>query len=363
MPSVPRSRRGVAAFYGLIWGIPVYTLRVLDKGSRVRKYTSHAEVSLTEVLLRYVASRDAGSAMRRKVAVIVDAPAAVPQDVVEKLDIGVVALHAIVDGQDYLETEVNMDWLLSRLKQKGEVPTTSAPSIGEVLQAYEWAAERAESAISIHMSSVFSKGYEAALEARKLALEKYPHMQIEVVDSRTVEAGELPIAVEAATLAMEGAGFDEVVKETYRVRDAMCALFCFETLFYRDKGGRIFKAKPWAEAEESSGTGFKAMIEVDHSTGGTVNLVSRARAKKQLMRRMVQIAGERVDGRRLRGAIVHVNAAQDAACLEHMLRDELQCESLYVSHGRAATAIQNGEGFVTFGFHAADWARPGISCV
>ena len=291
--------------------------------------------------------------MKRKVAVIVDAPAAVPQAVVEQLDMGIVPLHAIVDGVDYLETDVDMEWLLERLRRKGEVPTTSAPSIGEVLAAYEWAAQRAESAISIHMTSVFSKGYGAALEARKLALEKYPQMQIEVIDSRTVEAGELPIAVAAATLALEGAEFDDVVKKAYEVRDAMCALFCFETLFFRDKGGRIFKAKPWAEAEENSGAGFKAMIEVDHSTGGTVNLVSRARAKKQLVRKMVQIAAERLDGRALRGAIVHVNAAQDAACLERMLRDELKCDSLYVSHGRAVTAVQNGEGFITFGFHAA----------
>lgn len=291
--------------------------------------------------------------MRRKVAVIVDAPAAVPQELVKSLDIGIVPLHAIVDGRDYLETEVDMDWLLSRLRQKGEVPTTSAPSIGEVFQAYEWAAERAESAISIHMTSVFSKGYEAALEARKLALEKHPGMQIEVIDSRTVEAGEMPIAIEAATLALEGAGFDDVVKKAYEVRDGICALFCFETLFYRDKGGRIFKAKPWADSEGNGGAGFKAMIEVDNSTGGTVSLVSRARAKKQLVRKMVQIASERVDGKRLRGAIVHVNAAQDAACLERMLRDELQCDDVQVSHGRAVTAIQNGEGFVTFGFHVA----------
>jgi DegV family protein with EDD domain len=292
--------------------------------------------------------------MSRKVAVIVDAPAAVPQDVVDRLDIGVVPLHAIVDGRDYLETEVDMDWLLTRLRQRGEVPTSSAPSIGEMLQAYEWAAERADAAVSIHMTSVFSKGYGAALEARKLALEKHPGMQIEVVDSRTVEAGEMPIALEAAELAMAGASFDEVVSGAYRVRDAICALFCFETLFYRDKGGRIFKAKPWAEAEESSGTGFRAMIEVDHSTDGTVNLVSRARSKKQLERKMVQMAAERVAGRKLRGAIVHINAAEDAACLERMLRDEVQCDSLYVSHGRAVTAIQNGEGFVTFGFHAVN---------
>ncbi len=289
--------------------------------------------------------------MRRKVAVIVDAPAAVPQEVVDRLDIGIVPLHAIIDGKDYLETDVDMDWLLSRLREKGEVPTTSAPSIGEILKAYDWAAERADSAISIHMTSRFSKGYEAALEARRLALERHPGMQIEVIDSETVEAGEMPIAIDAADLAMQGAGFDEVVQKAYQVRDALCSLYCFETLFYRDKGGRIFKAKPWAEAEGNNGTGFKAMIEVDHSTGGTVNLVSRSRAKKQLVKMMVQLAVERANGRALRGAIVHLNAPQDAACLERMLREELVCESLHVSHGRAVTAIQNGEGFVTFGFY------------
>ncbi|MCK9357002.1 MAG: DegV family protein [Dehalococcoidia bacterium] len=290
--------------------------------------------------------------MKRKVAVIVDAPAAVPQDLVDRFEIGIVPLHAIVDGKDYLETEVDIEWLLKRLREKGDVPTTSAPSVGEILRAYDWAADRADSAISIHMTSVFSKGYDAALEARKLALEKHPDMKIEVVDSCTVEAGEMPIAIESATLAAAGAGFDEVVKKAYDVRDSICALFCFDTLFFRDKGGRIFKAKPWAQAEGNHGAGFKAMIEVDHSTGGTVQLVSRAKAKKQLLQKMVRIAAERTNGTSLYGAVVHMNAAQDAGNLEQMLRDELQVEALHVSQGRAVTAIQNGEGFVTFGFHA-----------
>jgi DegV family protein with EDD domain len=290
--------------------------------------------------------------VKRKVAVIVDAPAAVSQELVDRYDIGIVPLHAIIDGKDYLETDVNIDWLLNRLRAKGEVPTTSAPSVGEILRVYEWAAERAESAISIHMTSVFSKGYGAALEARKLALENHPEMKIEVIDSCTVEAGETPIAIEAAELAAAGAGFDEVVKKAYEVRDSMCALYCFDTLFFRDKGGRIFKAKPWAQAEGNHGAGFKAMIEVDHSTGGTVQLVSRAKSKKQLLQKMANIAAERTNGKGLYGAIVHMSALQDAGCLEKMLRAELQVETLHVSQGRAVTAIQNGEGFVTFGFHA-----------
>ena len=289
--------------------------------------------------------------MKRKVAVIVDAPAAVPQDLVDLYDIGVVPLHAIIQGKDCLETEVNIDWLVDLLRRKVEVPTTSAPSVGEFLMAYERAASVAESAISIHMTSVFSQGYGAALEARKLALEKYPDMQIEVIDSRTVEAGEMPIAIEAAKLAMEGAGFDEVVAKAYAVRDSMCALFCFETLFFRDKGGRVFKAKPWAEAEGNHGVGFRAMIEVDYSTGGTVQLVSRSKAKKQLLQKMAQIAIEKVGECTMSGALVHVNALQDAEYVRDMVAEKVECNPVPISQGRAVTAIQNGEGFVTFGFH------------
>jgi DegV family protein with EDD domain len=289
--------------------------------------------------------------MRRKVAVIVDAPAAVPQELVDGLDIGIVPLYAIVDGQDYPETEVDMDWLIKRLEQRVNVPTTSASSIADFVKAYEWAAERAESAVSIHMTSKFTKTYENALSARKMILEKYPEMRIEAVDAETVEAGEMPMAIAAARLAADGADFDDVVRKVHEVRDATCSLYCFESLFFRDKGGRIFKAKPWAESENNGGAGFKAMIEVDHSTGGTVSLVTRARAKKQLISKMAAIAAEKVGDGKLSGAIVHVRAEQDVQCLKSLLEETVDIQELVVSHGRAVTAIQNGLGFVTFGFH------------
>ena len=73
------------------------------------------------------------------------------------------------------------------------------PSAGETLEAYQRVARTSGAVISIHMTSVFSKGYEAALEARRIALEKLPGTRIEVVDSQTVEAGEMPIAIEAAS--------------------------------------------------------------------------------------------------------------------------------------------------------------------
>lgn len=286
----------------------------------------------------------------KKVGVVVDAPAAIPAAIAREYEIAIVPLHAIVDGEDYLETEVDMQWLYRRLRETESVPTTSFPSPGEFLVAYRRVAEGAESIVSIHMTSMFSKGYEAALEARRVLGKELPNVRVEVIDSRTVEAGEMPIAVEAARAAKEGRDFEEVVELARGIQANMNALYAFETLFYRDKGGRIFKAKPWAEAEVRSG-GFRAMIEVDASTGGTVSLVARARTKKRMMGKMVEIAEDRMGDRKVRAAIVHANVPQQAEELKELVLSRLRCEEIHVSEALAVTAIQNGEGFISFAFH------------
>ncbi len=289
--------------------------------------------------------------MERRVAVIADGTAAVPPCLRNRYDIGVLPLHVIVDGRDYLETDVDMSWLLERLRRQADLPTTSAPSVGEALRTYQYAAERGWAAVSIHLTSAFSKSYESGLLARALAMEKHPEMQIEVVDSHTAEAGELAIAAAAARLADQGAGFDDVVRKVYEIRDALCNLYCFETLFYRDKGGRIFKAKPWAEAEHQRGTGLKALIEVDHASGGSMQPVCRARTKRQLLNKIVEIARERAGAHSVTAAIVHVNADEEAELLAAMIKGNLLCETVDIAHASAASSVHGGDGFVTCAFY------------
>jgi len=292
-----------------------------------------------------------GEEMKRKVAIVTDASAAVPPELIRSYDIGIVSLHVIVDGRDYLETEMNMDSLYERLRQKGEVPATSAPSVGEVLKAYERAASVAGAIVSIHLTSVFSATYNSAVEAAKQAVESHPGLSIRVIDSCTVEAGEGLLAIEAASLAASGADLDDVVKKVCDVRKRLCSLYAFETLFFRDRGGRIYKAKPWAIAEEHSGPGFKNLIQVDESTGGTVSRAGRATTKRKLLENAVEMAKARLAGDRLRGSIVHANAPADAAYLKVMVETELRCDALFVSEGLAASAVQNGEGFISFAFY------------
>jgi len=288
----------------------------------------------------------------KKVAIVTDSVAAIPREMAEKYNITTVPFHTIVDGKDYLDTEIDMKWLYNRLKEKDNLPTTSFPSTGEFLQAYQKLAQSSEAILHISMTSAFTKGYEAAVEAKKIAREKLAKTKIEVIDSYTIEAGELLIVTEAAKTAKEDKDLDEIIKLLNELIPKINLLQATNTLFYRHKGGRIFQAKSWAEAEPS--TSFKAILEVDASTGGITKPTARAKTKKQIVEKMVDIAKERIRNKKLHAAIVHTNVLEEAVKLKEMLLSQCPCDELYINEAAAASAVHNGEGLISFGFYSSD---------
>ena len=287
-----------------------------------------------------------------KVAIMTDSVAAIPKEMAEKYGITTVPFHTIIDGKDYLDTEIDMKWLYNRLKEKDNLPTTSFPSAGEFFQAYQQLAQSSEAILYISMTSAFTKGYEAAIEAKKMAQEKLPKKRIEVIDSYTVEAGELLIVTEAARAAKEDKDLDEVVKLVNEVIPKINLLQATDTLFYRDKGGRIFQAKSWAKAEVS--TSFKAILEVDASTGGITKPIARAKTKTQIMEKMVDIAKERIGNKKVHATIVHTNVLVEAEKLKEMLLSQCHCDELYINEAAGVSAVHNGEGLISFGFYGSD---------
>ena len=288
----------------------------------------------------------------KKVAIMTDSVAAIPKEIAEEYGITMVPFHTIVDGKDYLDTEIDMKWLWARLKEKDNLPTTSFPSVGEFFQAYQQLAQSSEAILYISMTSAFTKGYEAAVEAKEIAGGKLPKTKIEVIDSYTVEAGELLLVIEAARAAKEDKDLDEIVKLVNAVIAKINLLEATDTLLYRDKGGRIFQAKSWAEAELS--TSFKAILEVDASTGGITKPIARAKTKTQIMNKMVDIAKERLESKKLHAAIVHANVPEQAEELKEMLFSQCHCVELYISQVPPVVAVHNGEGYISFGFYGSD---------
>jgi len=287
----------------------------------------------------------------RKLAIMTDTATSIPQGMAREYGIEVIPVYVIMDGKSYIETEIDMDELYARLNQRENVPTTSFPSVGEFLQAYQKISQRAGSILYISAGSRFSGLYKAAIGAKELAREKLPQTRIEIVDSQTLCCSELFIVLEAARAARQGKSLDEVIQIVNHMIPRVTELSARDTLFYLDKGGRIFEAKSWAEAE--SKLTFRAILEADASTGGVIKPVARAKTKTEIMQRMVDIAKERTGNKRLHAAIAHANVPDQAEQLRKMVLAQFQCDESYVIQVSPATAIHNGQGLIDFGFYSS----------
>jgi len=235
------------------------------------------------------------------------------------------------------------------LDTKENLPKTSTANVEEILRFFTELSREAGSILHICMSSVFSPQYHNALKAKELAGEKLPGKRIEVVDSRAIGIGVHLVAIAAAKAAAQGKNMDQVLGLVNRLIPHMTTLAARDTLFYYDKGGRIFEARTWAEAEAASS--FRSIVEVDASTGGTVKPIARAKTVAQIMDKLVEITKERSNGNKLHGAIGYTRGAADRAeKLRDMLLSELEFDWLYVAEEGASVAVHNGKGLIDYTF-------------
>ena len=254
----------------------------------------------------------------------------------------------IIDGETYLDTEIDMDDLYARLDGKENLPKTSTANVAEFAQFFIDLARNTEAILHISMSSVFSGHHNAALQGRELAMEKLSNTRIEIVDSLTMGTGVALIAIQAARAAAQGKSMDDVMKLVASIIPQMKLFLARDTLFYQAEGGRIFEAKTWAEAEQA--TSFRSITEVDSSTGGALRPVARAKTVAQIMEKLVEITREKGQGSKLVGVIGHTRALERAEKLREMLRADLDFDWLEIAEESASAAIHTGKGLIGYGF-------------
>jgi len=255
----------------------------------------------------------------------------------------------IMDGKTYLDTEIDIEELYNRLDTRENLPKTSMANAEDFLSFFTETSRSTDNLVHICMSSVFSPQYKNALQAKELTSKSLGGVTIELIDSLSIGIGVHLIAIAAAKAAAQGKTVDDITKLVRDITPQVVSLAARDTLFYYDKGGRIFEARSWAEAEATSS--FRSIVEVDASTGGTVKPVARAKTAAQILDRLVELTKERGSGSKLCGAIGYTRGAADRAeKLRAMLCSELAFDWLYVAEESASVAVHNGRGFIDYAF-------------
>ena len=273
------------------------------------------------------------------VVVVTDSTHYLPADVLARYDVHVVSLY--VKRGDTLEREneiTDLDAFYERLRGASDVPTTSQPSVGDFLEAYEPLLRAGNDIVSIHLSSAVSGTHDAALQARAQLAERGLGDRVAVIDSRSGAAGLGLAAIAAANRSRVGLDLAAVAARAKDAAEHARIWFCLDTLEYLRRGGRVGGAQAWV----GGALKIKPILTVD----GEIKPVERVRTAGKAFDRMVDylrtLQRDGVDG----WLVQHIQAPAQAERLVDVGRELFGSEPLFVSEVGPVLGVYLGPGMI-----------------
>jgi DegV family protein with EDD domain len=221
------------------------------------------------------------------------------------------------------------------------MPTSTQPSVEEFKEFFQDCARDSDAIVSVLASSRISGTVDSACAAKEF----FSDLPIHVIDSCFSAMGQGLIAIAAARAAAEGKTVKEVVAAAEKMRENTNLLFVVDTLEYLHKGGRIGGAKRLL----GTALNIKPILHFDQ---GLIEPLSQTRTKKKAVREMLDIARERLGGKKMaEAAIVHVDCFEEGESLVDLVRDQFNPANIFISDVSPVVGTHVGPGGLGLAFY------------
>jgi DegV family protein with EDD domain len=244
-------------------------------------------------------------------AIVLDSTADFPDAQQRFPNFRVVPLYVNFGTESYKDgVELTATEFYERLRTSSELPTTSQPTPGDFLAAYEELAEY-ERILSLHLASNLSGTFQSAATAAA---------QLGDGRVRTIDSESASVAISMLALAIQrrlerGTTDEEVDTLVERYLREHGLLFTVDTLEFLARGGRIGRAKAFAGQLMN----VKPILSI---RAGEVLPVKRVRGNRKAFQEFVDALDSQThDVPSLRIGIAHADAPERMAELEKMVRD------------------------------------------
>ena len=243
-------------------------------------------------------------------AIVVDSTADFPEAQERFPNWRMVPLYVRFGDQSYRDyVELGPDEFYARLRTADELPTTSQPTPGDFLAAYEELGAY-ERIYSLHISAKLSGTFESARTAASELGDK-----VRMVDTETASAAITMLGLAMQRRLERGTTDEEIAALVERYKDEHRLLFTVDTLEFLAKGGRIGPAAKFA----GQMLHIKPILTIDD---GEVLPLKRVRGNQKAMQEFVSEFTEGSnDEPGLRVGIAHADAPERATALVKMVRD------------------------------------------
>lgn len=278
-----------------------------------------------------------------KTAVVCDSTTYLPAELLAARGIDQVSLYVTLAGEQRRELEIS-DYagFFEKLRASDEGATTSQPSVGDFIAAYEPHLDAGREIVSIHLSAGISGTFESATQAKqRLVGSGVDPDRIHVYDSASACGGMGMAALGAAKAAAGGAGGAEVLEAARQVRSQLEMWFAIDTLEYLRRGGRIGAARAWV----GSALQIKPILTLEEE----ITPVERVRTRRRVFERLLQYARELQESGRDGWVVQHIQDPENAQRLAGEGREIFGSDPIFVSEVGPVIGAHTGPGLLGIG--------------
>ena len=188
-------------------------------------------------------------------------------------------LKILVGEKEFVDDEnLDINEMMDAMHAYSGASTSACPSVGEFVEAFM----KAENTICITLTSALRGTYNAAVQARKIAIEKDPSKNIHVIDSKATSSTMILIINETVRLIQNGLSFKEISSklDTYtKTLHLVFSLVNFDNLI---KNGRMSKAAGML----ASVVGIRPIAIANQD--GEIAVVDKPRGEKKAYKRIIE---------------------------------------------------------------------------
>jgi len=283
----------------------------------------------------------AAHARNRRVAIVTDSAADIPEDEMDRLDIHMVPARVHLGDRSYLDkVGITAEEFFDEIERGAYHPKTSQPPPGDFRRRFEFLASHYDSVLSINLSRRVSGTLAAAESA---AARTSTHGEVQVIDSLNASAGQGLVVLHVAELAETGAGLTEVAAAARNILHATYTFGLMGSLDYAVRGGRVPR---WVKRVADA---LRLMPVLGNDAVGRIRPVGVLLGRRNLREKFARFVERRMsDDRSYRILIGHANREADGHWLLERLRGDNVAWGRVVPLGSALGA-HGGPGMLVVG--------------
>lgn len=287
-----------------------------------------------------------------QVKIVTDTTCDLPKDIIQQYDIRQVPVIITLGDNVYKEFfELTPEQFYEFLSSSPQRPNSAPPSRKDFSDVYTKLSQETDSIISIHMSGEFSPTPNLAKNMAQFAMgaakKQGNNLDITVVDSLNTSIGQGMIVVEAALLAQEDKGKDEILSHIDSIIANIKSMFMVDDISYLEKSGRIGKAA-------SSVAGFFKIKPILSIEGGVTSIKGIPVSNDSAYDKIVKTMGDIIPfGSSIKVGLAHANALDKAAALRPRIQEKYNCIEFYETYMGCGVGATVGPGSVGIEYYLA----------